>query len=94
LFARSVGVNLTEDEMLFNKSMSSVRECVEWGFGKILANFPFLDYKKNQKVFLQPLGRMYIIATLMTNCHTCLYGSLTGTFFHLEAPELEEYLGI
>lgn len=86
------GVNLSEEETLFNQSMSSVRQCVEWGFGKVVANFGFMDFKKNQKVLLQPLGRMYTVAALMTNCHTCLYGSQTGMFFGLEAPELNDYL--
>lgn len=80
--------------MEINKSMSSVRECVEWGFGKVVANFAFMDFKKNQKVLLQPLGRMYMVAVLMTNCHTCLYGSQTGSFFRVEAPELDAYLHI
>ena len=89
-----VGANLSEEEARFNQSMSSVRECVEWGFGKVIANFAFMDFKKNQKVFLQPLGRMYIVAVLMTNCHTCFYGSQTGMFFRLEAPQLNDYLAI
>jgi hypothetical protein len=64
------------------------------GFGKVAVNFAFVDFKKNQKVLLQPVGRIYVVAVLMTNCHTCLYGSQTGMFFGLEAPELEEYLAI
>ena len=89
-----VGINLSYEEMLFNQSMSSVRECVEWGFGKVPANFAFVDYKKNQKVLLQPLGRMHMVTVLLTNCHTFLYGSQTGMFFGLEAPKLNEYLDI
>ena len=37
----------------FNTSMSSVREAVEWAFGKICVNFAFGDLKKNQKILLQ-----------------------------------------
>jgi hypothetical protein len=93
-FTCLIGINLSEEELLFNKRMSSVRECVEWGFGKVVANFSFVDFKKNQKVFLQPVGRMYMVAVLMVNCHTCLYSSQTGMFFNLEAPQLNDYLAI
>lgn len=79
-------------EVLFNKCMSSVRECVEWQFGKLLRYFAFLDFRKNLKVFLQPVGKMYIIGAFLTNCHTCLYGSQTSNFFELDPPTIEDYL--
>jgi hypothetical protein len=74
--------------------MSSVRECVEWGFGKVAVTFAFIDFKKNQKVYLQPVGRMYVVAVFMTNVHTCIYGSQTGQYFRLDPPNIREYLGI
>ena len=84
--------NLTPAQQEFNKNMSAVRVTVEWAFGKILQYFPYLDFKKNQKVLLQPIGKYYLVGTLVMNCHTCLYGSPTGTFFHLDPPSLETYL--
>jgi hypothetical protein len=88
------GIDLAEDEILFNKSMSAVRICVEWGFEKVVSNFAFVDFKKSQKVLLQPIGRMYTVAVLLANCHTCLYGSQTGAFFNLHPPSLYEYFDI
>ena len=38
--------NLTEEEVDFNRSMSSVRVAVEWVFGDIVNYFKFLDFKK------------------------------------------------
>jgi hypothetical protein len=86
------GANLTQDEKKFNKGMSKVRVSVEWGFGKICQYFAFLDFKKNLKVLLQPVAKYYAVGALMTNCHTCLYGSLTSTFFEVNPPALETYL--
>ncbi|XP_069109973.1 uncharacterized protein [Argopecten irradians] len=83
---------LSANQMLFNKKMSAVRICVEWNFGKVLSLFAFLDYKKNQKLYLQPVGKYYKVATLLTNCHTCLYGSETSSFFGLDPPSLVSYL--
>lgn len=77
----------------FNTIMSSLRVAVEWGFQKILSEFAFLDFKKNQKLLLQEVGTMYVTSTILTNCHTCLYGSQIGTYFNIQSPQLEEYLG-
>ena len=40
------GINLTAQELEFNRQMSSVRQCVEWGFNKVIQLFAFLDFKK------------------------------------------------
>ena len=86
------GADLTAPQKHFNKAMSKVRVSVEWGFGKIAQHFAFLDFKKNLKVLLQPVAKYYIVASLLINCHTCLYGSVTGKYFNLVLPSLETYL--
>ncbi|KAH7941320.1 hypothetical protein HPB49_012289 [Dermacentor silvarum] len=53
------GARLTSMEEQFNAAMSAVRQCVEWGFAKIILQFAFVDFKKNQKLFLQAVPRMY-----------------------------------
>ena len=83
---------LTPAEQNFNEAMSAVRTSVEWGYGKIVQYFASVDFSKNLKVLLQPVGKLYIVAALLVNCHTCLYGSQTGQFFDLDPPELETYL--
>ena len=85
------GAYLTEEEKAFNSSMSKARICVEWGFGKVVQEFAFLDFKKNLKLQLQPVGKYYAVGVLLTNAHTCLYGSLTSRFFNIEPPSLESY---
>jgi hypothetical protein len=71
--------------------MSAVRMSVEWGFGKITSLFSFLDFKRNLKLFLSPVGIYYMVGALLTNCHTCLNGSETGSYFGCYPPTLEEY---
>ena len=71
--------------------MSSVRVSVEWIFGDIVNFFKFLDFKKNLKIQLSAVGKMYITCTLLQNARSCLYGSTTSTFFELDPPTLEEY---
>ncbi|GAB6026985.1 hypothetical protein CHUAL_014103 [Chamberlinius hualienensis] len=80
-----------QQQQLFNKRMSEVRECVEWSFGKIVQQFAFIDFSKNQKLFLQPVGMYFAVATLLCNAHTCIYGSQTSTYFNIESPSIVEY---
>ena len=68
--------------------MSSLCQSVEWGFGKLLQLFPFLDYKKNLKLFLQPVAKYYMVANLLANAHTCLYGSQISNYFGLNHPKV------
>ena len=75
----------------FNKSMSSVRSSVEWICGDIVTSFKFLDFKKNLKIGLSTVGKLYIVSALMRNALTCLYGNNTSAFFALDPPSLEEY---
>ncbi|XP_077552527.1 uncharacterized protein LOC144166971 [Haemaphysalis longicornis] len=64
------GASLQPHEAWFNKRMSAVRLAVEWGFGKVAAEFAFVDFHKNQKMSRQNVGRMYKVATLLANAHT------------------------
>ena len=86
------GSQLSQQQADFNKAMSKVRVSVEWTFGKVCQYFSYIDFKRNQKVLLQPVAKYYLVASLLTNCHTCLYGSLTSTFFDMDPPTLATYL--
>lgn len=79
-------------EKLVNKRMSKLRVTVEWGFAKILSLFPFLDFKKNLKVYKQEVGDYYKVGTILANCHTCLYGSQVSSYFECDPPTIEQYL--
>lgn len=85
-------VDMTQQQREFNERMSKVRIAVEWGFGKIISEFAFLDFKKNQKILLQEVGSMYMTAVILTNCHSCLYGNQTAQNFNTMPVELEQYL--
>ena len=75
----------------YNKSMSEVRVAVEWLFGDIISSFKFMDFKKNLKIGLSSVGKMYVICALLRNAKTCLYGNETSDFFELDPPNLEDY---
>lgn len=87
------GANRTPQENLWNKQMSEVRTAVEWVFGDIINYFKFLDFKKNLKIGLSAVAKMYIVCALLHNARTCLYGSTTSLYFGLDPPLIEEYFG-
>ena len=74
--------------------MSSVRVAVEWVFGDITTYYKFLDFKRNLKIGLSAVGKMYIVCTLRRNAHACLYGSTTGNYFGIEPPALHEFFQV
>lgn len=86
------GASLSPLQLEFNKLMSSARVCVEWGFGSITRLWAFVDFRKNVKILLQPVAKYYTVATLLTNCHTCIYGNNVATHFDVHPPTLAEYL--
>ena len=63
----------------FNKSMSTVRESVEWLFNDIATYFKFIDFEENLKIALSSVGKMYVVCALLRNALTCLYGNQTST---------------
>ena len=72
---------LTPQMQEYNARMSSVRESVEWLFGDIVNYFKFIDFKKNLKIGLSSIGKMYIVCAILRNALTCLYGNETSKFF-------------
>ena len=85
------GAVLTDDMKRFNTAMSSVRVSVEWLFGDVVNQFKFVDFKKNLKVALSPIGKMYITSAVLNNALICMYGNNTSTFFGIDPPTVHEY---
>ena len=75
----------------FNESTSAVRFSVEWLFADIINDFKFLDLKKNLKISLCSVGKMYAVSAILRNAITCLYGNTTCTFFNLDPPNIYDY---
>ena len=71
--------------------MSQVRTAVEWIFGDILNFFAFLDFKKDLKLGLSAVGKMYVTCALLKNAHTCIYGNSTSNYFNIDPPDIVTY---
>ena len=90
------GDGMGNNQLAWNRRMNVDRTSAEWGFGKVTQLWGYLDHKQQQKLLLQPLGKHYTVAVIMTNIHTILYGSVTTAW--LEAsdymPTLVSYLNV
>ena len=71
-YARSIA---THQELRYNKLMNSARVSVEHVFGHVVSKSAWVDYYKNQKLLLQPVGKHYLNAQLLANCYMCLFGN-------------------
>jgi hypothetical protein len=63
-----------------------------WGFGRIKTNWAFLDFENGMKPYLNDTAKFWPVASILMNCHVCLYGSATAKYFDCETPTLEQYL--
>ncbi|RPA94895.1 hypothetical protein L873DRAFT_1699950, partial [Choiromyces venosus 120613-1] len=88
---RRDGMTPAEEEV--NVVMSGHRIVVEWRFAHIVNYWSFAVFKRGLKLHLSPVAAYYIIAVLLTNCHTCLRGgNQTSENFRMDPPSAEEYL--
>ena len=58
-------VVLTQQMEDFNSSTSSVRSSVEWLFGDLINDFKYPYLKKNLKIGLSSVGKMYIVSAFL-----------------------------
>ena len=59
--------------------------------GDVVNYFKFIDFKKNLKIGLSSVGKMYVVCALLRNALHCLYGNMTSGFFEVDPPSLQEY---
>ena len=90
------GVNvMTPPQRELNKIMSSTRISVEWGFGRVQSNLPYLQHFSRLKL-LQRGGcgvQKHVDAVLLTNLFTMMYGGLCPNYFKCHVGlSIEEYL--
>ena len=85
------GANITPAQQEWNTAMSRVRVSVEWIFGDVVNYLKFVDFKKNLKVQLSAVGKMYMVCALLHNARCCLYGSMTSQYFGISPPNIHEY---
>ena len=85
------GAAITPQMEVYNKAMSAVCMSVEWIFQDIVNYFKFLDFKKNLKISVSGVGKMYVLCSILRNALTCMYTKSTSEYFALHPPTIEDY---
>ena len=85
------GADLAAADVQFNKAMNAQRTSAEHAFGKVTAIFSALSFSRTQKILATCVSDQYRFAVLLTNAHTCLYGSQMTSSFNTDPPTLEQY---
>lgn len=93
----SLRQNPTNAEQVEDTAGSKIRVPVEWNFGKITLHFPFINIYFHLKLNEREIGSYMNVSALLTNVHTCLYGSQCSKYFSqdfdiVHAPSLEDYM--
>ena len=83
----------TAQQLRWAQDMNVGRICVEWGFGRVEKMWQKITEKRALKVFGSPIAKYFFVATLLTNCHTCIHGDQTSSYFACTPPTIEDYLG-
>ena len=77
------------------KAMNSARTSVEWGFGIVQADWPFVTAESVNKINLSQCGKYWQVAAFISNCKTCMNGgNLVSDYFGLTPPTLAEFLAM
>ena len=88
-FARRVV--LSPEEQAFNQSMSQVRVSVEVVFGDIVNYFKIIDFKKDLKIGLSAVWKIYVVCAILRNALTFMYSNNTASYFNIQPPALAQY---
>jgi len=85
------GNNITHAQQEFATEMSKYREAVEWVFGKLGNVWPFVTDVTRKMTGTRATAKEDWVAALLTNYHTCAYGGVANSYFHITPPTMKEY---
>lgn len=72
--------------------MTKARISNEWDYGQTANLFSFCKFKCSNKLMQhKDVGKYYFVATILRNCHNCLYDGITASYYELSAPNLKDY---
>lgn len=89
------GLHLLQIDRDQISSLNGARTSVENFFGKVVNDWPFIDFTRNKKILSSPcgVGNLYKAAVLLTNFKICCQGSQSGGgIFGISSPELRDYI--
>jgi hypothetical protein len=85
----------TPQENAENSGYKSVRISIEWNYEVTSNTYRYLKNLNKLRVMNgATVSKVYTVATFLRNCHVCMYGSISSSYFDLVIPDdmLEQYL--
>lgn len=79
-------------QQAFNKSLSTVRIAIENAFGIVQKLWTYTAFSKSLAAGKQPVGAIFAVAVLLTNCHSCLRSNQISERFGVPPPLVKDYL--
>jgi nuclease HARBI1 len=74
------------------RGMSACRESIEWRYRDLKQYWKYCDYKHCLQLRKQPVGKIVLVAMILSNAHCCMYGSEITSYFDLAPPEFEHWI--
>jgi len=74
------------------QKLSKARVSAENLFAEISRYFKIVNQMNMNESLRSSVGQCYVVAALLTNCHSCLYSNPVNSLFDTESIPLETYL--
>ena len=72
-----------------------MRISIEWNYQVTSNLYEYLkNFNKLRLLGSTIVSKIYVVATILRNCHVCLYGSETSYYFEVTPPTLFEYMKV
>jgi hypothetical protein len=85
--ATQPGLTQAQDE-----DLTQIRQVLDWAIYKIERLFPAVMSKKYAGPLKEHGGKLFSVAAIIANCHTCMNGAGDPAFAMCAPPSLESYL--
>ena len=87
------GVNVLVWQMVENIKMKRPRGVgIEMPFCKILQNSKIVGWWRGRKIQLSSVSKVFYLAVILCNVHTCAYGSEVSEYFDCPPPTVSSYM--
>lgn len=84
---------LNPREALEKRGMKALRISIEWSYGEMVSQFPFVANSRNIKLLSRTLDAKHyvVVALLLRNAKVCLEGCNAAKYFNCTPPSLQNY---
>lgn len=76
-----VGAMLSAQQLAVNSSSGSLRVTVKWMYKEIKLYWFTMDFKNKLHTYENAIALIYLVAMILTNIRTCMYGNTVSQYF-------------